>query len=273
MTTRWAFVPSAPLLAVSHDRLLAPARDAARAAVGWLVDGAAEVVVLDGSASDVDGDERAGGSLRGFGLDIRAGGPREELGLAHTLGAWLLDDAGWSGPRRYTSSLADVPPALVVVADGYACVNELSPLGFDPRGPKGQAEIVGALASADPDALRVLDTESALDLGCSGAPTLAHAASAAADLDWRGTVTYDDAPLGIGYWVASWELSSVGEHPRGFDTRRPRTASRYSTTGTSIHAQPRTTTGSRLGPSVVECEGAPATERIETTLRKPDLET
>ncbi|WP_140400067.1 hypothetical protein [Aeromicrobium sp. PE09-221] len=205
MTTRWAFVPSAPLLAVPDDPSLAPVRDAARSAVSRLIGDATAVTVLDGSADGAAYDERAGGDLRDFGLDIRAGGQRGELGLAHTLGAWLLDDAGWRGPRAYVSSLAEVPSALLVVADGYACVNDLSPLGFDPRGQKAQAEIVEVLASAVPEALCSLDMESALRLGCTGAPSLAVAGRMAAGRGWRGAVTYDDAPLGIGYWVATWE--------------------------------------------------------------------
>ena len=205
VTTRWAFVPSAPLLAVPDDPLLAPVRDAARSAVSRLIGDATAVTVLDGSAAGIAHDERAGGDLRDFGLDIRAGGRHGELGLGHTIGAWLLDDARWHGPRAYVSSLGAVPSALLVVADGYACVNDLSPLGFDPRGPKAQGQIIEALASADPEALHAVDTDFALDLGCSGAPTLAVAGRTATAHRWRGTVTYDDAPLGIGYWVASWE--------------------------------------------------------------------
>lgn len=211
MTTRWAFVPSAPLLAVAGDPLLVTARDAAHGAVSRITDGATMITVLDASGAHTELGEDAGGSLRHLGLDVHAGGPRDELGLGHTIGAWLLDRSGWTGPRRYVSSLAEVPRALLVVADGCACVNDSSPLGFDPRGPKTQAQILDALGHPDPDALAALDPASVHELGCAGAATLAVAGRAAMGRRWRGTVEYDDAPLGIGYWVAAWEL--LGSSP------------------------------------------------------------
>src|SRR5699024_12607353 len=47
-------------------------------------------------------DTRAGGTLAGYGVDVRVGGPVPGLTGEHLLGAWLLDTAGWAGTRSYT---------------------------------------------------------------------------------------------------------------------------------------------------------------------------
>lgn len=204
MTARWAFVPSAPLLACHGDDALADVRSAALEATRAVTQHASPVTVL--AREHADTDERAGGSLAPYGLAVRAGGSLDQLGLGHTIGAWLLDTAGWTGPRRYVGRLSGEERSLLVVADGCACVDESSPRGFDPRGAKLQDQVVDALVAADTRWLAELDLALSTELWCTGAPVLRHVASTVGERDINTMLRYSDAPLGVGYWVVDWHL-------------------------------------------------------------------
>lgn len=209
MTPRWAFVPSAPLLAVSGDEVVAEARAAALDAVAGLLAGCeGAMTVLADHREPTDLDESAGGDLRRYGLDVPAGGARTALGLGHTIGAWLLDRVGWGGERRYVTVLDELPSGpLLAVADGAGCVAASSPKGLDPRGPRFQDELLRALRSADTGWLAGLDLDLAAELWCSGAPVLQQVGRVGGKQVWDAEVTYSGAPLGVAYWVATW-------HPR-----------------------------------------------------------
>ncbi|MCR4511717.1 hypothetical protein [Aeromicrobium sp. 50.2.37] len=227
-----AFCPCSPLLAagalVGDVIEMEVVQAEALAAVRRLVDDApASVVVLGSDAPQAPADERAGGSLAPHGIDVTAGGPDGGLGLAHTLGAWLLDQAGWTGSRAYVhevhaSDLDDA--ALLVVADGSARRSERAPGHLDDRAEPFDATIAAALADGDADALGGIDLELADSLLCAGARTLRTVGDAVsarlhategASVDGAGTadragvearLVLDEAPLGVGWFVAQWRV-------------------------------------------------------------------
>ncbi|WP_133434142.1 hypothetical protein [Aeromicrobium phragmitis] len=198
-------MPSAPLLALSGDDALVSVRDAAQSVVAEIVAHTTTsiTVLADGEGAAVR-DESAGGTLREYGLDVHAGGEQIALGLGHTIGAWLLDRAGWRGRRRYATDVDSPDGTVLVVADGAACVETNSPRGFDPRGPGFQNALLASLGSADAALLASLDLEVAAELWCSGAAVLSRVGRATQERTWRGEMRYAGAPLGVGYWVALW---------------------------------------------------------------------
>ena len=106
-----AFCPSPPLLLPAVEGRAEPAtgelRRACAEAVGRMLAQLPEVVVVvgDGAAPGVRFAAGDRGDLRGYGVDLeiafdgRVRPDGRELPLAHTLGAWLLDEAGFSGTR------------------------------------------------------------------------------------------------------------------------------------------------------------------------------
>ena len=220
--TRLAFCPHPPLLPagtlVGDVEEAGSLRDASLDAVRDLVAGAPSVVVVLGpDGDDLPADETAGGSLEPHGIALAAGaGGGATLGLAHTVGAWLLDGVGWDGPRRYAATLdtadleADV--AVLVMADGSATRTEKAPGHLDARANAFDAAIASALADGDPDALGGIDLALAADLWCHGAATLRVAGDAVAarvhrdDARVTARLSLDQAPFGVGWFVASWQL-------------------------------------------------------------------
>src|SRR5687768_11942336 len=100
-------------------------------------------------------DELSGGTLAGHGVDVRAGGDDVVLPLSLTIGAWLLDQAGWDGPRTYTTTSVptDDRAALLVMAGGSARRSLKAPGYLDERAEAHDAAIGAALAGGDSDAL------------------------------------------------------------------------------------------------------------------------
>ncbi|MET0449200.1 MAG: hypothetical protein ABW004_12360, partial [Aeromicrobium sp.] len=100
---------------------LAVLRAACDDVVRTLLDaGPGRVVVIGAGDLDGDLDETAGGTLASYGVDVRAGGDDLVLPLSLTIGAWLLDRAGWAGPRTYSTGAPEIvgDVALLVMADG-----------------------------------------------------------------------------------------------------------------------------------------------------------
>ena len=98
--------------------------------------------------------------------------------------------------------------ALLVMGDGSACRGPQSPGYDDPRAEAFDGFVAKALADADTTALMSIDPDLARELHCAGRASwqvLAGAAAATAGTLWRGALHYDDAPYGVGYFVASWE--------------------------------------------------------------------
>ena len=194
---------------------LASLRTACDAVVRGLLDRRPERVVVLGSGDPVaDLDESAGGTLAGYGAEVRAGGDDAILPLDLTIGAWLLDRAGWTGPRTYSLRLPDVADDVVVlvVADGTTRRSLKAPGFLDDRAEAYDASIAAALAAGDGEALAGLDPTLGAELGASGVPALRALGRLGIDATARGAsvearLHVDEAPFGVGYFVADWVMS------------------------------------------------------------------
>ncbi|WP_159538741.1 hypothetical protein [Aeromicrobium sp. 9AM] len=166
------------------------------------------VVVLGAGEPGEDRDESAGGTFAPYGLELHAGGPGTGLPLSLTVGAWLLDRAGWAGPRTYSTGVPDVGGrvALLVMADGSAKRSTSAPGFFDDRAEAYDASIATALRDGDSVALASLDLDLGVELWAAGAPPLRTLGHMTKDADITASLRVDVAPFGVGYWVADWVL-------------------------------------------------------------------
>ncbi|MET9298527.1 hypothetical protein ABZX66_04315 [Micromonospora aurantiaca] len=235
-----AVCPHPPLIVPELAGAAAPELDDLRAATDaavarLLAAGARTVVVVGGGDRTAELPFPYRGSFAPWGtpLEVRLG--RHPAGILGTdglplsllVGAWLLN----RGPRpqvpttwRMISLAADEPVercaagggrlgsrtqpwALLAMGDGSACRGVKAPGYDDPRAEAYDEGVAVALAGADADALLGLDPVLSAELRVAGrAPwqVLAGAVRAAGG-DWRGDVSYQDAPYGVAYFVANWE--------------------------------------------------------------------
>lgn len=236
-----AVCPSPPLLvpevAAGAAVELEPLRAACREALEVVRASAPDLLVLVGGGPETlavgPGDH---GSLAGYGVGLTVPlgpvvcGGAPVLPLSLTVGAWLLRDAGWEGPRqglvvgetagpedlrRAGEELRALPGrvALLVLADGTACRTPGAPGALDPRAAGVDAALARALARADPSALTGLDAGLAAELRLAGRAAFAVLGHAAEGGAWRSRLHHDSAPYGVGYLVASWTASPTGPSP------------------------------------------------------------
>jgi hypothetical protein len=199
-----------PELASGAASELDDVRSAALESVTGLVATRPDRIVVIGTGElPVPVDESAGGTLAGHGVDVRAGGDDMVLPLSHTIGAWLLDQAGWDGPRTYTTTAVptDDRVALLVMAGGSARRSLAAPGYLDERAEAHDAAIGAALASGDTDALASLDVHLADELLAPGPHALVVLGEMTKGADVTATLRWDGAPFGVGYWVADWVVS------------------------------------------------------------------
>ncbi|MGY1810908.1 hypothetical protein ACI8AF_26365 [Blastococcus sp. SYSU D00669] len=223
-TVAVAFCPSPPLLppAVAGRAAAdtAPLRAACAVAVDAVLAAAPEVVVVVGPGAGPGERFGAGdvGDLRGFGVDlevpfagrIRPGGRR--LPLAHTVGAWLLEEAGHRGarlgvgPADLADVLAGVPGDVGILAmgDGSARRTLKAPGHLDHAAAPFDAAVAAALAAGDAAALAALDPAEGERLLAAGVPVWRAVGAALAGAAVTATLHHDDAPFGVGYLVADW---------------------------------------------------------------------
>lgn len=188
---------------------LASLREACDSAVSALLAAGPERVVVLGSGSlDGDRDESAGGTFGPYGVDLHAGGPGSDLPLSLTVGAWLLDRAGWSGPRTYSTGTPDIGDrtGLLVMADGSARRSTSAPGFLDERAEGFDASIATALARGDAAALASLDLDLGAALWAAGTPALRVLGELTKGTDIGASLRVDVAPFGVGYWVADWVM-------------------------------------------------------------------
>ncbi|WP_413801755.1 class III extradiol dioxygenase subunit B-like domain-containing protein [Streptomyces iranensis] len=157
------------------------------------------------------------------GKDAPDGGSSRSLPTSLAVGAWLLEHAGWD-PAVPVEGLGVGEPlaaercievgrelagraervALLVMGDGTACRTLKAPGYLDERAAAFDAEVARALAAADTGALAALDEELAYELKAAGRAPLQVLAGAGAGARLKGELRYDEAPYGVGYFVASW---------------------------------------------------------------------
>ena len=126
------------------------------------------------------------GDLRGFGVDLEvpfagraAPGRRGGCRWPHTVGAWLLDEAGHAGarlgvgPGDLPGALAGLPGPVGVLAmgDGSARRTLKAPGYLDPAAEPFDAAVAAALAAGDAAALAGLDPAEGERLLAAGVPT------------------------------------------------------------------------------------------------------
>jgi len=199
-----------PELASGAASELDDVRSAALASVATLVSMEPDRVVIVGSGELAEPvDESAGGTLAGHGVDVRAGGDDVVLPLSLTIGAWLLDQAGWDGPRTYTTTSVPIDDraALLVMAGGSARRSLKAPGYLDERAEAHDAAIGAALANGDADALASLDVHLGDELLAPGARALVVLGEMTKGADITARLRWDGAPFGVGYWVADWVIA------------------------------------------------------------------
>lgn len=198
-----------PEIAAGAAADLTAVRESTEAAVAALLATDPERIVVLGTGDlATDRDESAGGTFASYGVDLHVGGAGSELPLSLAVGAWLLDRAGWTGPRTYSTGVPDVDGrvALLVMADGSAKRSTSAPGFLDDRAEAYDARIAAALAAGDPETLASLDLALGDELWAAGTPALRTLGHMTKDADIVAHLRVDAAPFGVGYWVADWVL-------------------------------------------------------------------
>ncbi len=188
------------------------------------------IVVLGAAPTGGEWNGGAGGGLRAFGCDVSFGGSEIVLPLSLTIGAYLLDEAGWpASRRRYVAVEGEAVPStcaqlgrdlvgspepvvVLAMADGSARRTTRSPGYLDERAVGYDEAVVTALAQGDAETLLALDPDLDAALWSTGRPVwqvLAGAAQTAYEVGGTitATVPYDAAPYGVGYAVVEWALT------------------------------------------------------------------
>jgi hypothetical protein len=218
-----AFVPSAPLLvpqvAGGSAEADADLRAASLAAVQSALDTDPRTVTIVAPAPTwLLTAEDCTWDFAGFGVDRRDGDLRPRLPWALGIGAWLLDQCGWSGYRSWVGlapssnpggDLGSGPVAVVAVGDGSACRTEKAPGHLDPRAKAFDSAVADCLARGDAAALAGLDETAAAELMCGGLPVwrwvAEHVVGTGRSVTSAQLVSHT-APYGVGYFVASWSV-------------------------------------------------------------------
>lgn len=222
-----AFCPSPPLLLPAVER--APAaettdlRRACAEAVAAMLAVRPEVVLVvgDGPGDGVRFGVGDVGDLSPFGVPLqipfegraRPGGRR--LPLAHTVGAWLLDEAGYGGTRvgLGPGELAELLPSLpgpigvLALGDGSARRSVKAPGYLDEAAEPFDAAVAAALRDGDPAALAALDAAEGERLLAAGVPTWRAVGAALAGRSVTARLHHDAAPFGVGYLAADWAVT------------------------------------------------------------------
>ncbi len=227
-----AICPPAPLLArelTGLDPVIPELRQACAAAAGRLVKAGPDVIAVVGPGRrtavwPADGrlDLAAFGPALGPVLGTRGGsvpgGPPLPLPLG--LGARLLDEGGYSGPRLLQSVHSGEPAAaclrlgaglralsdrvgLLVMADGSACRSQRAPGYLDPRAAAFDAAIADAVRSGDLAPLRAMDSHLARELLAAGRPGWQVLAGAMPGRAPGTDVLYEADPFGV-FDLVAW---------------------------------------------------------------------
>ncbi|MCX4781462.1 class III extradiol dioxygenase subunit B-like domain-containing protein [Streptomyces sp. NBC_01264] len=219
-----------PELVTGAAAELADARTACSDALSVLAASRPDLLVVVG-AGDADHHgaypQGARGTFRGFGVaaDVRLGEGEEGPRLLPTpiaVGAWLLGRAGWGAAPLEGFGVAgqldtegcleagrelaarEDRVALLVMGDGSACRTLKAPGYLDERAAGFDAEAARALGAADLSALAALDAGLAAELQAAGRAPWQVLAGAAEGAGLEGRLLYEDAPYGVGYFVAAW---------------------------------------------------------------------
>lgn len=174
-----------------------------------------EVVVAAPASAPGEWDESHTWDFIGFGVPRPGPIDRPRLPWPLGIGAWILDEIGWSGPRRYVgvdqSVMAGDEPAgtvaVLALGDGTARRTEKAPGHLDVRAEPYDNEIARRLAIGDVVGLATIDSELGSELMCAGLPVWRWVGSLIGSRAVVGAeLLVHTAPYGVGYFVASWQL-------------------------------------------------------------------
>jgi hypothetical protein len=128
----------------------------------------------------------------------------------HLLGGVPLHTrlAGRDSTASARALVSPEPTNLLVMADGSARRDTTAPGHFHPHARDFDAGIESALRSGDADALAELDPELGGELWCEGVPAFRALGEVSRGRQVRAEVSYADAPFGVAWWVARWDLSA-----------------------------------------------------------------
>jgi hypothetical protein len=161
--------------------------------------------------------EEATWSFSGFGVARTPPDDRPAVPWSLGIGAWLLDECGWSGRRRYIglgpqadgSARPPIAAGSVVVAvgDGSARRSERAPGYLDERAEPFDDQVADFLARGDVSALAAVDEVLADELWCGGLRVWRWIAALVGDQAvTKAELVAETAPYGVGYFVALWSL-------------------------------------------------------------------
>ena len=154
-------------------------------------------------------------------------GEPASLPLSLTIGRWLLDrqESGPADPLLFGVSasadaarcqslgatLANRAPrvAMLVMGDASARRSLKGPGYLDERAAAYDGAVGRALAAADTSDLLTLDLALSAELLVAGRAAWQVLAGAAEAGSWSGAVTFDEAPYGVTYLVATWTLATT----------------------------------------------------------------
>jgi hypothetical protein len=222
-----AVCPHPPLLVPELAGGAAPELDALRAAcdeaVRRLLAARPDLVVVVGAAQEtVPLPPSAAADLHPYGGSAAIGGGPgpERLPLPHTIGAWLLDRAGYTGPQlafgvsddrdgpacaTLGAALVTRAPrtALLAMGDASARRGPKAPGYLDERAQPFDDSARALLAAGDATGMLELDPQVARELLVAGRmawQVLAGAVDGPVDAELLAA----EAPYGVAYLVASW---------------------------------------------------------------------
>jgi hypothetical protein len=219
-----AICPSPPLLArelTGRAEVLPELRDACAAAVRHLLAAAPDVVAVVGAGSDTatwDPDDRL--DLSAYAPLVSGVGSKPGLPLALGIGALLLDEVGYVGPRilqaadelapsadclRLGRDLAGAAQrlALLAIGDGSTRRGPAAPGYLDERAVPFDDAVRQAVRDGDMAALAGLDPDLARDLMATGRAAWQVLAGAFAGARPATEISYAADPFGVAYLVAT----------------------------------------------------------------------
>jgi hypothetical protein len=219
-----AVCPHPPLLVPEVASGAASELDDLRAACLAAVESlatATHIVVIGAGSGTYDAE--AGGSLGAYGApSVRFGSGPPVLPLSLAIGGWLLEQTKAAQlPRTYRAVPTDTAPdacvqlgreiagsndriGLLVMGDGSARRSEHSPVHLHPRAEIFDTTVANALQNRDLDVLKALDPDLAVELQAAGRAPWQVLAGALEGTSLSGDLTYEAAPYGVGYLVASF---------------------------------------------------------------------
>jgi hypothetical protein len=193
-------------------------RDACARAVAELIQADPDVVVVAGAGAETaEWDPDARLDLAAYAPPLGPGG-QPGLPLALGVGALLLDQAGYTGPRILQAVAAAEPPAACValgaglaarpgaavlaMGDGSARRSRSAPGYLDERAVPFDAGIEKAIRDGDLATLAGVDPALAQELMATGRPAWQVLAGALGPGRPAAEVLYTDDPFGVAYLVA-----------------------------------------------------------------------